>query len=124
MKRMQHGSLSQRPLVLLLLLAGACAMLVATGCTRAPRSAEAEVWTCPMHPTYVADHAGTCPICNMDLVKVEKAAEQGRAEAGAVAGATAATAAAMDCSEGSVKTHCSRATHALAAALRARGITL
>jgi RNA polymerase sigma-70 factor (ECF subfamily) len=34
------------------------------------------------------------------------------------------TAAAMGCSEGSVKTHCSRATHALATALRNKGITL
>lgn len=34
------------------------------------------------------------------------------------------TASIMGCSEGSVKTHCSRATHTLAATLKAKGITL
>jgi|CXWL01.1.fsa_nt_gi RND family efflux transporter MFP subunit len=31
-------------------------------------------WTCAMHPTYLSDRPGQCPICNMDLVPVEPAA--------------------------------------------------
>ena len=30
------------------------------------------LYHCPMHPTYTSDHPGTCPICNMRLVKSEQ----------------------------------------------------
>lgn len=33
---------------------------------------EASKYTCPMHPQVLSDEAGTCPICGMDLVKVNK----------------------------------------------------
>ncbi|MEZ5844118.1 MAG: efflux RND transporter periplasmic adaptor subunit [Hyphomicrobiaceae bacterium] len=32
---------------------------------------KSQKWTCPMHPHYIADEFGTCPICGMDLVKLE-----------------------------------------------------
>lgn len=32
-------------------------------------------WTCPMHPHYIADDAGACPICGMDLVKLDTGAK-------------------------------------------------
>jgi Cu(I)/Ag(I) efflux system membrane fusion protein len=44
-----------------------------------PALAQAEKYTCPMHPHYVADRPGTCPICGMDLVELEI---DGEAEAG------------------------------------------
>ncbi len=39
-------------------------------------------WTCPMHPHYIADEFGTCPICGMDLVKLDT----GGAELGEISG--------------------------------------
>jgi len=38
----------------------------------AKHSGEKQLWTCPMHPSYITDKAGDCPICGMKLVKVEK----------------------------------------------------
>lgn len=37
---------------------------------------------CPMHPSYVSDRPGDCPICNMKLVKKEAAAASSAAQAG------------------------------------------
>lgn len=31
----------------------------------------AVIWYCPMHPNYISDKAGKCPICHMNLVKKE-----------------------------------------------------
>ncbi len=57
------------------------------GSASAEKSAKKEqaakdVYYCPMHPDYQSSRAGTCPICNMDLVKREPDAH----EHGAVAG--------------------------------------
>lgn len=30
-----------------------------------------EIWTCPMHPAVRQDRPGSCPICKMDLVRVD-----------------------------------------------------
>lgn len=35
-----------------------------------------EIYTCPMHPQYVSDREGSCPICGMDLVAVENNTEE------------------------------------------------
>jgi len=46
-------------------------LLAEGGCQS--RKAEAALYHCPMHPTYVADRPGDCPICGMRLVPVEPA---------------------------------------------------
>lgn len=38
---------------------------------------EKEVWTCPMHPQVRKDRPGSCPICHMDLVKMEHSDREG-----------------------------------------------
>ncbi|MCU7844088.1 MAG: efflux RND transporter periplasmic adaptor subunit [Candidatus Thiodiazotropha sp. (ex Monitilora ramsayi)] len=43
-------------------------MLLFTGTIH---SGEGNQYTCPMHPHYIADEMGSCPICGMDLVALE-----------------------------------------------------
>jgi Cu(I)/Ag(I) efflux system membrane fusion protein len=38
--------------------------------------ASGETYTCPMHPTVVADKPGSCPVCGMDLVRKTQAGEE------------------------------------------------
>ena len=38
------------------------------------QSGQHDIYYCPMHPTYTSDRPGDCPICNMKLVKKERAA--------------------------------------------------
>jgi RND family efflux transporter MFP subunit len=50
----------------------------------------AQKYHCPMHPDYVSDRPGDCPICGMKLVPIEKeAGTQGEPAGGAAASASA-----------------------------------
>ena len=59
--------------IVLLIVGGAVIMEGKAGkSSKAGGSARArDVYYCPMHPTYTSDRPGTCPICNMNLVKKE-----------------------------------------------------
>src|SRR3989338_169490 len=35
-----------------------------------------DIYYCPMHPTYISDKPGDCPICNMKLVKSKEGEEE------------------------------------------------
>ncbi len=52
--------------LLVLVLAGSAAVLA--GACRGRGDQLAAKYYCPMHPTYVSDEPGDCPICNMRLV--------------------------------------------------------
>lgn len=48
--------------------------------TSAIAAEQAVKWTCPMHPHYIADQPGSCPICGMDLVKQSTETKKSSAE--------------------------------------------
>ena len=61
-------------LAAVLLLAGGLAACRRGGGAAAKTEAAKPQYHCPMHPIYVSDRPGQCPICKMDLVPIETAA--------------------------------------------------
>src|SRR5690348_12669318 len=51
-------------------------LLLLASCNRGGQQAEADTYTCPMHPTVISDRPGTCPVCGMDLVRKGKPGEE------------------------------------------------
>jgi RND family efflux transporter MFP subunit len=67
-------------LAALVLVAGAFAACRRGAGPAATNEAPRTQYHCPMHPTYVSDRPGQCPICKMDLVPNESPAGGPRAE--------------------------------------------
>ncbi len=61
---------------LLLLFAAGAAVVVRRHCREAGTAAAVQgiKYHCPMHPSYISDKPGECPICGMTLVPIENAA--------------------------------------------------
>jgi RND family efflux transporter MFP subunit len=91
---MTHLNGTRRPrtrvravIALALLAAGLLAFgLVATGCGKqggtTAAGQHAQIYHCPMHPTYTSDKPGECPICGMALVLIQPAGGAGDSSAG------------------------------------------
>ncbi|MBI5381837.1 MAG: efflux RND transporter periplasmic adaptor subunit [Opitutae bacterium] len=63
------------PKRIFLLITAAVLALVFAGCAKTGGDhASGQKYHCPMHPTYVSDRLGDCPICNMKLVPIKDAA--------------------------------------------------
>lgn len=48
--------------------------------------AEEDKYTCPMHPHYISDTMGACPICGMDLVPLSQEESINSSDAGGKGG--------------------------------------
>jgi membrane fusion protein, copper/silver efflux system len=68
MKRNYRNSIVATSVLLLLLLVTACTK-------HGDHSENNDTYTCPMHPTVIADKPGACPVCGMDLVRKARAGE-------------------------------------------------
>ena len=70
----------------------ACRQASGPGSAASPAASQAARYHCPMHPTYVSDRPGDCPICGMRLVPVTgPATPAGPAQVESVAGRVSVT---------------------------------
>ncbi len=51
-------------------------MMLTVTCNRKDEHAAHDEYTCPMHPTVVQDHPGSCPVCGMELVRKGQPGEE------------------------------------------------
>lgn len=58
------------------------ALTLFVSCQRNHDTASDDKYTCPMHPQVVKDKRGSCPICKMDLVKINKPKSQSQLDTG------------------------------------------
>ncbi|MCA9784563.1 MAG: efflux RND transporter periplasmic adaptor subunit, partial [Candidatus Cloacimonetes bacterium] len=72
---MASGKKSLVWILLALLLAGGMGTVLVT-VLGGENGAEAVQYHCPMHPTYISDHMGDCPICGMRLVPIDSASPE------------------------------------------------
>jgi RND family efflux transporter MFP subunit len=64
------GTTSARIVALVAIVLAAA--VLSAGCQAVGQAQTRTLYTCPMHPKYVSDRPGDCPICGMRLVPVEK----------------------------------------------------
>lgn len=74
-RRNRRRSLTGALAVALLLAAGLLAALALGGCR--DKGTDGGPYHCPMHPTYVSDRQGDCPICGMRLTPIPAAKTAG-----------------------------------------------
>ncbi len=58
-------------MIIIASVAGAGFLIQKTAIHKSHQAVGKAIYYCPMHPTYTSDRPGTCPICNMNLVKKE-----------------------------------------------------